>query len=258
MRRLTFRAQLTMNILTVLFVGLIVTTSTLARSGTGAILGQTTQTSTTTISYQGQLTNSSGQPLSATLPMSFALYTTPTGGTAVWTETRSGANAVPVANGLFSMLLGSVTPLDPNLLNQDLWLGISVDGDAEMTPREKLGSVPYAVRAGSVPDGSITQAKAPSLLKVAATQSGGGQNWKFQTGNWCISVNAGQYTSVDVTFPESFGEAPHVFATANNIAVGETPVHVSVHSAPTTTTSKIWVYSGVAQRVCGEWIAFGR
>ena len=60
MRRLTSRSQLPMNILPVLFVGLVVTTSTVARSCTGVMLGQISQTSTTTITYQGQAATSSG------------------------------------------------------------------------------------------------------------------------------------------------------------------------------------------------------
>jgi hypothetical protein len=94
------------------------------------------------------------------LPMTFALYDAPTGGTAVWTEERSGSNTVPVTAGLFNVLLGSVTPIDVNLFQQQgLWLGISVNGDAEMTPREPLSDVAYASVAGTVPDGSISSNK---------------------------------------------------------------------------------------------------
>jgi hypothetical protein len=160
MRPITFRTQFTMNALTVLVVVLIaVTTNTFASPGIES-LGQAANT--TTISYQGRLTNTSGQPLNATVPMVFRLYAAPTGGTALWTESRSTANAVPVANGLFNVLLGSVTPISLNLLSRDLWLGISVNGDAEMTPREKLGTTPYAARSGiaqSVADRSVNTAK---------------------------------------------------------------------------------------------------
>lgn len=63
------------------------------------------------ISYQGTLLNTTGQPLNGTLNMTFRLYAAPTGGTALWTEAHTGANAVPVSNGLFNVLLGSLTPI---------------------------------------------------------------------------------------------------------------------------------------------------
>jgi hypothetical protein len=110
----------------------------LGAAGTASVLGPAA--TATSISYQGRLTNANGQPLNATLPMVFRLYAVTSGGTVLWNEERSGANAVPVYAGLFNVLRGSVTPIPLNLLNQDLWLGISVDGDAEMTPREKLAN----------------------------------------------------------------------------------------------------------------------
>ncbi len=114
-------------------------------------------TSKTAINYQGYLTDSSGNPVNATLPMTFRLYSAASGGTALWTETQS---AVVVNDGLFSVLLGSVTPIPIIVLanNNDLWLGIAVGADSEMSPRDKIASAPYALLA-NVADGSITQFK---------------------------------------------------------------------------------------------------
>jgi hypothetical protein len=120
-----------------LFVLLLVLTGTL-NAQDGVAPAANPQSKTTTISYQGHLLDADGQPVNATLPMVFTFYTAPTGGEPVWIEDRKEANAVPVTNGLFNVLLGSVNPLDPGLLNQSLWLGISVDGDEEMTPREMV------------------------------------------------------------------------------------------------------------------------
>ncbi|NCC31613.1 MAG: hypothetical protein EOM24_06240 [Chloroflexia bacterium] len=149
-RTVTFRTLLLANGLSILLLAAaMIATSTLAGpTWQAAPAGNAT---TTTISYQGHLTNPGGTPVSATLPMTFNLYTASTGGTAVWTEQRSGSNAVPVSNGLFNVALGSVTPIPVNLFGAPLWLGISVNGDAEMSPREQLASVPYAAVAGNVP-----------------------------------------------------------------------------------------------------------
>lgn len=145
---------------------LLALTGNLGAQGTASV---TPQAATTTISYQGRLTGTDGRPINATLPMAFSLYTTPTGDTAVWDEVRIGNNEVPITDGLFNVLLGSVTPIDTSILNQELWLGISINGDAEMTPREKLGSVPYAARAGiaqTVPNDSLDRSKFIGLTGI--------------------------------------------------------------------------------------------
>jgi hypothetical protein len=140
---ITFRTLIIANGLTVLlFVAFLLVSGTAAHP---LLQANTASTQTTTISYQGHLTDNAGEPVNSDLPMTFTLYDAPTGGTAVWTEERSGSNAVPVTAGLFSVSLGSVTPLDNTLFGEPLWLGISVNGDAEMTPREQLDGGATAV-----------------------------------------------------------------------------------------------------------------
>jgi hypothetical protein len=96
------------------------------------------------VNYQGVLKDSGGNPLTGTYSITFSLYSVSTGGTALWTETQG---SVSVSNGLFSVLLGSVTPLTPSEFSgTDRWLGVTVGGDPEMTPRQRIASVPYALR----------------------------------------------------------------------------------------------------------------
>ncbi|MCB0057293.1 MAG: phage tail protein [Caldilinea sp.] len=117
--------------------------------------------STSSITYQGRLANSAGTPLTGVYDIVFRLYPSVTGGTALWTESWSGANGVQVSDGLFSVVLGSLTPIPQAVVtgNSSLFLGLTVGTDSEMTPRVQLGSVPFAVQALTVPDGSITSAK---------------------------------------------------------------------------------------------------
>jgi len=117
--------------------------------------------STGTVAYQGRLADSSGNPLTQTLNMSFRLYSAATGGAPLWTEQWTGSNGVKVSDGLFNVMLGSLTPIAQSVItgNSNLFLGITVGTDDEMTPRVQLGSVPFAVQALTVPDGSITKAK---------------------------------------------------------------------------------------------------
>ncbi len=95
------------------------------------------------INYQGFLTDSvTGLPVTGDVEMTFSIYDVETGGTALWTETRT----VTVTDGQYSIQLGDNTPID--LLDpKPYWLGVQVGTDSEMTPREELTSVLYALFA---------------------------------------------------------------------------------------------------------------
>ena len=95
----------------------------------------------TLIAYQGRLTDSSGQPVNATLPMTFALYAVPEGGAAAWVEAHP---AITVTDGLFTAYLGEIVQLSSGVLNDNAYLGLTVGSDSEMRPRQQLGAVPYA------------------------------------------------------------------------------------------------------------------
>jgi hypothetical protein len=118
-------------------------------------------TSTAGIPYQGRLADKSGAPLTQTVNMIFRLYSVASGGSPLWEEQWTGSNSVQVSDGLFNVMLGSVTPIPPSVItgNSNLFLGITVGTDSEMSPRVQLGSVPFATQALTVPDGSITSGK---------------------------------------------------------------------------------------------------
>lgn len=125
----------------------------------GAPLAATT--STAGIPYQGRLADKNGAPLTQTVNMTFRLYAAASGGVPLWEEGWTGANSVQVSDGLFNVMLGSLTPVPQSVIvgNNNLFLGITVGTDSEMSPRVQLGSVPFATQALTVPDGSITTAK---------------------------------------------------------------------------------------------------
>ena len=110
------------------------------------------------INYQGKLMQPSGVPVpDGTYQMTFAIYDVPTGGTPLWSETNG---SVQVKGGLFSVLLGSVVNLPPNIFDSpDRWFGVTVGSDPEMTPRQRIASAAYAVSAGTVSDGAVTTSK---------------------------------------------------------------------------------------------------
>jgi putative metal-binding protein/stigma-specific protein Stig1 len=94
-----------------------------------------------TIQYQGFLKTTAGAAVNSSVPMTFSLYANLSGGSAEWTETHS---SVSVIDGVFNVELGSVTPFTANLFDNPKYLGISIDGDAEMDPRLKMTATPYA------------------------------------------------------------------------------------------------------------------
>ena len=98
-----------------------------------------------TLSHDGFLADAQGNPVTASLPFSFKIYTVETGGDPVWLEIIP---SLSVSGGFYAATLGLSTPLkDVFNAKKDVWLEISVDGDA-ISPRQKLGAVPYALVAG--------------------------------------------------------------------------------------------------------------
>jgi hypothetical protein len=118
-------------------------------AASAGVPAQVTAASEPLISYQGTLTDLTGVPVSATATMQFALYDAASGGAAKWgPETQD----VRVTNGLFNVLLGSVTPINPTNLSGDLWLDIKVNGE-QLTPRERVTNVVYALRTAGAAGG---------------------------------------------------------------------------------------------------------
>ena len=141
------------------------------------------------LSYQGRVTDSSGVLMGNTAPVNrtvqFKLYTTSTGGTAIWAETQ----VATISTGEFSVLIGNgagisgltgpaapaVTPYKTlaDVLNSTasltLYLGITVDDgnastvDAEVSPRQQLVAGAYAFRA-KVAESVATSAITASMI----------------------------------------------------------------------------------------------
>ncbi len=97
------------------------------------------------ISYQGRLTDNVGLPLNGVHSLTFKIFIDAAGLGQVWTETQNG---VVVTNGLFSVILGSVTPIPLNAFSgETCYLGIAVDGGAQLSPLQPMVSTPYAFHA---------------------------------------------------------------------------------------------------------------
>jgi len=100
------------------------------------------------INFQGVLNTPGGTPVAnGNYALTFRIYDAPAGGVLLWQE----GQAVNTTGGVFSVLLGSINPIPDSAFGDTVrYLGISVSPDAEMAPRQRISSVAYAQRVGSL------------------------------------------------------------------------------------------------------------
>ncbi|MCU0722751.1 MAG: hypothetical protein MUC63_03915, partial [Planctomycetes bacterium] len=122
------------------------------------------------INFQGKLTDTSGNPVTTSVQVTFNIYNTVSGGTPLFNESQT---VTPNARGIYSVRIGSQTsggiPLD---FNAPYYLGVQVGSDPEMAPRYAMAAAPYAMRAAvaSTVDGlAVTAAELNQLAGINAT-----------------------------------------------------------------------------------------
>jgi hypothetical protein len=96
------------------------------------------------INYQGYLTDAGGNPVTDTVEMTFSIWDAASGGSQLWDETQS---SVSVLDGLFNVLLGSITSIPSEIFTgASLWLQTQVGAEI-LSPRKAIVSVGHAFRA---------------------------------------------------------------------------------------------------------------
>ena len=128
------------------------------------------------INYQGRLTNSTGDAITGSVSLTFRLYDASTGGTEKWKESHSVSLAAS-DNGIFNVVLGNSTALTDIDFNNKLWLSVQVGSDSEMTPRQQLTAMGYALNSDKLDalDSTSfmrTDADTSTSGKVTITKSG--------------------------------------------------------------------------------------
>jgi hypothetical protein len=149
---------------------------------------------------QGHVLDGNGAVIDGTASMELRLYASPTGGTPVYAE---GFVGVPVASGLFGVQLGQGGTLDSTLFETwpELYVSVSVNGGAELSPRLPLGTLPHAAFAAR----AETTTYADTALDV---------DWGNVTGRPSYAYTAGTGIALAVdTFSLDWG-------TANTCPVG--------------------------------------
>ena len=169
------------------------------------------------ISMQGTIRNSSGTAVDdGKYSLTFRIYTAATGGSPVWSETQDN---IKVVGGVYSAILGEVNPLNA-AFNVPYYVGLSVDGGQELSPRFRLTSAPYALsligQSNTFPSsGTVGIGTATPDPNTALTVSGGSDNAKLlvtapgdknaliwmRSGNLLSGIQMGASGNFDITAP---------------------------------------------------------
>ena len=144
------------------------------------------------VNFQGLLLDSAGQPLTGTVSLQLQLFAAASGGSALWTETHA---AVSVSEGIYDVVLGSLTPLTPALFSASpRYLQVTVNGQV-LSPRREFVAVPFALKADA--------ANSATSAGTATTAASAG-----------FATNAGHATSADsATTAENVGGVSAEFVT---------------------------------------------
>lgn len=191
------------------------------------------------LSFQGRLTDDLGNPETVATNMVFQLYSVSSGGSALW---NSGTCSItPDQDGIFSTLLGSScgAEIASSVFseNADIWLGVTVAGDAEATPRIQIATVAYALNSETLqgfPAGTGTStipyidstgtvvlaSSSPKIQSTSGTFAVEGQALTIttpNTSNGIVTINPDGTGTLDLTFEgASAGGGANGFVNATN------------------------------------------
>lgn len=114
------------------------------------------------VNYQGLLTDINGNVITGNKTVSVSVHDAATNGTQLYSEIIGSVN---VQNGIYSFQFGSgLTFTDVLAADSQFWIQVTLDGVAQL-PRERLVSVPFAVRAKTA-DIATSLVQQPQVLFV--------------------------------------------------------------------------------------------
>lgn len=144
-----------------------------------------------TLNFQGVLTDNMGQAVAdGSYTFIFTIYDDPTAGNNLWSETKS----ITTDDGLYSTILGSITPIDIDG-TQNYWLNVNVN-DTELGRVELTSSV-YLLDDDieDLADGSLSGAKVGAGIPNSSTTA-----TNANTANTIVSRDAsGNFSAGTIT-----------------------------------------------------------
>lgn len=195
------------------------------------------------LSVQGVLTKSDGTAVDdGDYQITFKLYPSSSGGSVVFSETIT----TTTIGGVYSVILGQTEPLTAPF-DQIYYLGVSVGGGQELTPRPPLTHAPYALSLLGQNN------KFPSLGMVFAdsiTVAGAAKAGAMVSGSGAPAANtAGKGYSFDTGGDADGG----LFSTAN----GTVSVYTNAAERVKVTDSQVELISGDLKLNSGKSIKYG-
>lgn len=115
--------------------------------------------------YQGVLTDASGNPYNGQVDITYRIFNSETGGTALYTQNET----VTVTDGRFESVVGPsalVGGLEPADLAQALWIEMEIDNgtyDEVLEPRQRLYGAPYAF---TLMPGAVISSSLPNYFEA--------------------------------------------------------------------------------------------
>jgi hypothetical protein len=163
------------------------------------------------LGIQGRLADAGGNPLSGSYSVTFSLYDVQTGGTALCSDT----NTVSVQAGLFNSYIDYCYN---DLWGQKVWLGVKVGSDPEMTPRQVIYPVAYAL---TVKPGAVISGTTDPILTVRSSGTGDADGLRAFGGGTGEAVQAEATDGVGVAAfsNNSLAVVAHSYNTSTNPAI---------------------------------------
>jgi hypothetical protein len=204
------------------------------------------------INYQGRMTVG-GTNFTGTGQFQFAFVNN--GATQTFWSNGTSTVAIPVAKGLYSVLLGDtgMNPIPTTVFtNSDVrlrvWFNDGVTGKQLLSPDSRIAAGGYAFMAGNVPDGLITSSKlannAVTTAKLAAGAVGSAQLASSITLSGTVTAsnftgsfvgNAGGLTNIPGQFRWTVASGTNQQAQANTgyLLTNATQTTVTLPASPT-------------------------
>lgn len=114
----------------------------------------------------GFLTDDAGAPITDSVALELALYTSPTATSPLWSEVQ----AVDVDGGQFTVYLGEQTALPLSTFREHgvVYLGLAVGTGAELSPRFAVATAPFAAFAQYADDAASLGGRDPTQFRLIA------------------------------------------------------------------------------------------